>query len=439
MKLEKKKKNEEYEYCKVCRINHNQGRRHNFFPRHTNSLSSLFSRFLNKLSLLNSSISNPTFNLPHHASSISPEPFWCIFCEFDVDNAGSSFTSGNVIKHLASEDHLKNVKQFLCKYGAGSNKLDSFRVTETKFAEWEKCEVLRCKAAATSGICQGSLSHESNDIQQNYGILNNFDNNNIHFLASNLSNNVLPLQYDTNENYQVCHSDISEADKTGRPYPDLGLPIPQGSEHGLNTWSSTYTDYGSVRPLPSTGANLLAKGPAHGEVQINRPTTTREPYLNGYQTLSRITSGKSDDDKGNVYSGAPPPWLEEAETVEVGQSTTTRSIIAQTNCRKASKLNPKRVGAAWAEKRKRELEMEKRGEIVANTSAPDWLPNFGSVWQSGSQKESLKEFKKEKVDVSKADSQPEAKIKLQPYISKRMRLGTDTFSSGGVQEAGDTS
>ncbi|KAH9626327.1 hypothetical protein KSS87_000559 [Heliosperma pusillum] len=472
MEKMKRKKSEEYEYCKICRINHNQARRHNFFPRHTTSLSSLFSRFLHKLSLLNSPISNPTFNLPPHASSSSP--FWCIFCEFDVHDVGASFASGNVIKHLASKDHLDNVKQFLWKYGGGSNKVDSFRVSEAEFAEWEKkCEVLTCKAAAPSGIYQGSLCQESNDIQQNYGILNNFDKNNINLLESNLSNNVLPLQYDTKKNYQVCQSDISEANKTGLPYRDLGLQMPQGSEHGLNTWSSTYTDYSRVCPLPSTGANLLVNGPAHGEVQINQPTTNREPYLNGkslfleaysddsqnlaelysfeqrpdhcssdfpllgYQTLTRITSGKSGDDKGNVYSGAPPPWLEGAETASDGQPTTTRSIIAQNNCRKTSKLNPKRVGAAWAERRKKELEMEKRGEIVANTS-PDWLPNFGSVWQSGSRKESLKDFK-EKVDVLKADSQTEAEIKVQPYISKRMRIGTDTFSAGGVQEAGDTS
>jgi hypothetical protein len=58
------------------------------------------------------------------------------------------------------------------------------------------------------------------------------------------------------------------------------------------------------------------------------------------------------------------------------------------------KLNPKRVGAAWAEKRRAELEMEKEGEIVPITSDSSWLPNFGSVWQSGTRKESRKEFEK---------------------------------------------
>ncbi|KAK9668911.1 hypothetical protein RND81_13G095400 [Saponaria officinalis] len=214
----------------------------------------------------------------------------------------------------------------------------------------------------------------------------------------------------------------------------------QGSEHGLNTWSSTYIDYGSTYPLPSCPVNLLADGLIHKAVHKNQSTTNGEASSNGYQSLTRITSAKLGDDKGNVYSGAPPPWLEGTDpTNEIGQPTSARSNSAQKNSRKTSKLNPNRVGAAWAEKRKRELEMEKRGEIIANTSGPDWLPNFGSVWQSGTRKESMKYFKKETVSVPKADSQSEAEIKLMPYISKRMRVGTQMFSSGGFQEAGDTS
>ncbi|KAL9243393.1 hypothetical protein vseg_017286 [Gypsophila vaccaria] len=428
-KKEEKKKGEEedevYEYCKVCRINQKQGRKHKYMPRHNNTLSSLLTRFLHKLSLLQHSLSHPTFFLPQHvSSSSSSSSFWCIFCDFDVDDTASSFARGNVIEHLASQDHLKNVKHFLWKYSGGSHKVDSFRVTEAEFAKWEKkCEVLKHKATSPSGIHHGSLCGELNDIRPNNAMLNNFDKNNIHFVEPNLSNNVLPLQYNTNENYQVCRSDISEAGKVGPSYTDYGLQMPQASEHGLNTWSSTYIDNGSAHPFPSCPPKFLADGLAYKAVHENQnATNTTEPYCNGYQSLTRITSGKAGDDKGNVYSGATPPWLEGTDPtiINIGQSTTTRSNGAQKNSRKTSKLNPNRVGAAWAEKRRKEMEMEKRGEIVANTSAPDWLPNFGSVWQSGSRKESMKHFKKETVSVPKADSQIEAEIGVKPYISKRM-------------------
>jgi hypothetical protein len=87
---------------------------------------------------------------------------------------------------------------------------------------------------------------------------------------------------------------------------------------------------------------------------------------------------------------------------------------------KSYKLNPKRVGAAWAERRKIEMEMEKRGEAVKSDYNANWLPNFGRVWQSGSRKESRKEFEKEKKKLSSVEIDTEMPIMIQPYISKRM-------------------
>ncbi|GFZ17364.1 coiled coil protein [Actinidia rufa] len=76
---------------------------------------------------------------------------------------------------------------------------------------------------------------------------------------------------------------------------------------------------------------------------------------------------------------------------------------------KSQKLNPKRVGAAWAEKRKVELEMEKR-ENVTNNFDVNWLPNFGRVWQSGSQKESRKELEVENKNSKKNETQATTSI-----------------------------
>ena len=87
--------------------------------------------------------------------------------------------------------------------------------------------------------------------------------------------------------------------------------------------------------------------------------------------------------------------------------------------RTSRKLNPNRVGAAWAEKRSLELEMERRGLKVASDYSDDWLPNFGRVWQEGTRKDSRKEFEKD-ILKSQAPSNCEVSTKLQPYVSKRM-------------------
>lgn len=143
----------------------------------------------------------------------------------------------------------------------------------------------------------------------------------------------------------------------------------------------------------------------------------------GLQTLTRISNIVSGDSGGNVHSGMLPPWLENSE--DSGFKVQIRPVVGSgvsslKESAKSKKLNPKRVGAAWAEKRKMELEMEKRGEIVQNYGDENWLPNFGRVWQSGSRKESRKEFEKEKSKFLMVENSPETNVNVQPYISKRM-------------------
>ena len=141
------------------------------------------------------------------------------------------------------------------------------------------------------------------------------------------------------------------------------------------------------------------------------------------QNLTQISSSAQENGGGNVHSGAPPPWFSAAEKIQLdnklnqGLGDLVSSLGEQM---KTSKLNPKRVGAAWAERRKIELELEKRGELVRHDFGADWLPNFGRVWQSGSRKDSRKEFLGENKTWRKVDSQIEKPSQFQPYISKRM-------------------
>lgn len=158
------------------------------------------------------------------------------------------------------------------------------------------------------------------------------------------------------------------------------------------------------------------------------------------------------DAKGNVHSGAPPPWLEVDQDkggFQNGKNGLAADIqrLSKTQERKLKKLrNPKRVGAAWAEQRRAELEKELNGETCSKNITNDatWLPNFGRVWQSGSRKDSRKEFEVEKNIESSSLTKSENLVEVQPYISKRMRMdskvGTedqdevriDNLSSNGV-------
>lgn len=139
--------------------------------------------------------------------------------------------------------------------------------------------------------------------------------------------------------------------------------------------------------------------------------------------MASISSSHSSDASGNVHSGAPPPWLDanDGNTSNVQRNQLDMSNFQAKIPGKTRKLNPNRVGAAWAERRKIEIEMEKRGHAMDKIDA-DWLPNFGRVWQSGTRKESRKEFDKEKRKLVKTESisTESEPVILQPYISKRV-------------------
>lgn len=135
-----------------------------------------------------------------------------------------------------------------------------------------------------------------------------------------------------------------------------------------------------------------------------------------------------------MHSGAIPPWIRH-DTGQKSQLPASVSHhlgsslpLSRTQERKLAKLrNPNRVGAAWAEQRRAEMEREHAGEVVEKSvpGSATWLPNFGRVWQSGSRRETRKEFESEKRSERKKRSRGESRrtildnTKLRPYVSKR--------------------
>ncbi|XP_022736685.1 TITAN-like protein [Durio zibethinus] len=425
-----KKKKSEFEFCKVCKLNHNQGQRHKYFPNHKNCLSVFLSRFQNKIDDIRFFLKNPTALRPEHADR---NRFWCVFCDTDVDELDSSFACENAINHLAGTDHLKNLKHFLWQYGGKMDCLDMYRILETDLTKWEKkCKSLKIEAMAapTEGSC-GVVYGASNDIHNNINFekINNLEQNTINTLKSSYSNVVMPLQYNTDK-YQISNSRFPEGANFGSNLHEVNFSLLVGERTNTSLWNSN-----DLIAKCSSQQNLLYKngicppGNAYlsnvGVCQVYQSGSVAngENSSQGLQSLAQVTLMSTGDAGGNVHSGAAPPWLETADQTLLNDKVkpALSSFISSSKSQKFRKLNPKRVGAAWAEKRKMELEKEKRGEIVNSGCDANWLPDFGRVWQSGSRKESRKEFEIEKQKFFKVESQSDMPIKIQPYISKRMR------------------
>ncbi|XWS47804.1 hypothetical protein CRYUN_Cryun13aG0016800 [Craigia yunnanensis] len=365
----------------------------------------------------------------------------------------------NVINHLAGADHLKNLKHFLWQYDGKMDRLDTYRILETDLAKWEKkCKSLKIEAMAApgEGSC-GVVYGISNDIHNNVNFekINNLEQKTINTLRSSYSNVVMPLQYNTNE-YQISNSRCPEVANFGSNFHEVNFSLPVSARSNTSLWNSN-----DLKANSSSQQNLLYKngiylGNAYLDLQLDcqdfgleiscigdncyishkyvlcliqvcqvyqsGSTVNGESNSQVLQSLTQVAFMSTVDAGGNVHSGAPPPWLEAADQTLLNDQVkpALSSFLSSNKSQKSRKLNPKRVGAAWAEKRK--MELEKRGEIVKSDFDANWLPNFGRVWQSGSRKESRKEFEIEKQKFLKVESHSEMPIKIQPYFSKRMGI-----------------
>ncbi|KAL2347044.1 hypothetical protein Fmac_001044 [Flemingia macrophylla] len=409
----------EYEFCKACNINHNQGLRHKYFPNHKKSLSNFLNRFRTKLSHVRFFLNSPIPLNPHLASR---NRIWCVFCDHDIHEHSSSFASANAIRHLSSAEHVKNLKHFFWKYGGAADQLPAFMFTHHDVAKWEKRCMAR-KEDEASERCGGKVFGPSSDDdihnQVHTGNVDSLENVYSHSVKSYPSNAVLPLQCYTNESQISCSrlsgvaANSSEASSAANPF-------------ALQDFAVERTNHS----LPCDGRQWLSDGySCNNQVHDNGRMVSGGSSHQGLPLLIPISSGHTESAGGNLHSGAPPPWVEATEVVQMYSKPVLEDPISHSNkIVKSKKLNPKRVGAAWAEKRKIEMEKKKRGETVSNEYDANWLPNFGRVWQSGSRRESRKEFEREKPKLND-ETQSEMPIKIQPYVSKRMRM------DGGVDLA----
>ncbi|KAK1259717.1 hypothetical protein QJS04_geneDACA015464 [Acorus gramineus] len=454
-KAKKKKKKRPidapFELCKVCNLNHNQGRKHVYLPRHARSLSALLDRFSRKLSDLRFFLDAPSVLRPEHALL---NRLWCPFCDSDLSEIGSSFACNNSIRHMAGEEHMKKVKEFLWRQGGGMDRVDSFRISKEDLAKWEKgCRALN-KATASSS-CEGTygpLPGPTEDIQFHSELRTNFsDNSNINSVnsyTSSITYGVFPLQSLTYEGCQVPHTEITGARTAGSTsFVRTDSGFLGSTVNGLAGRQAMVTGHIMNDSIGAAlGGDFII---CHMEVSLvqygfnarycdsvavagllnnqGQKTDIREGSTKALQNLTQL-SPICGEHNGNVHSGAPPPWLDDEEK---GYNTYFVSPSGhEVKPHKSRNLNPKRVGAAWAEKRRRELEMEKNGEIAIDPCDKDWLPNFGRVWQTGSRKDSRREFEMEKQKSVKVDSHAQTSLDVQPYISKRMRK-----DAGGKSES----
>ncbi|XP_065553221.1 centrosomal AT-AC splicing factor [Lathamus discolor] len=152
---------------------------------------------------------------------------------------------------------------------------------------------------------------------------------------------------------------------------------------------------------PEPRAGPASRGPpaapqrdtSHDAEQPGPSRTDTGPDLNWMEPSQALTFiGHQDTEgKGNVHTGAKPPWLmeEEEEEEEHGSKQIGPSyeeFLRQKEKQKLKKLPPERVGANF--------------DHTSQTS-DGWLPSFGRVWNHGRRWQSRHQFRTESGEKKK--------------------------------------
>ncbi|KAL2652441.1 hypothetical protein R1flu_020569 [Riccia fluitans] len=432
----------EYQFCRVCRQNHDQGKGHRFATKHKQRLDALLKKTLKDVQEVRFFLKNAIRLKANFGNS---SKFWCHFCEQEIHNDKSGFACEQTIRHLASKQHLGAVKKFWFENGGDVSKQPAFYITYSDFGKWEEA----CTALAPEDATD-LTGKELNNIHSERSVTHATSAENVSqssvVCGSSLA--VKPLSILTDQSFlyrRPVNGKVQPAAAvSGQPWADRlsdGQPKKLQLElqvriNGVNLLGETHAQTGQVVTLDGSMENRDSRGGVTASVRQTESalgqnlTTIRAPALNPGQ--------------GNVHSGALPPWLKASSGQQRGVPAAVADApnpslpLSRTQQGKLAKLrNPNRVGAAWAEKRRAEMERERRGELVEK-SVPDssaWLPRFGRVWQSGSRRETRKEFEAEKRSEGRWKSSAKSKRssdvtsrapEIRPYVSKRLR------TTGGV-------
>lgn len=439
----------QFSFCKICRLNHNKGKGHKYSLNHKKRLAEVLSKFLKTIEDVVYFAKNPTLLQSKYQHRNN---FWCVVCEEEIHETQSLVACCNTIKHLTSTGHMECLKSFWVENGADIQKRDKYCISQQDFTKWENdCRSLE-RMSTPSG---GGSNEDINNIHSKHSSVNmgTIGNVSVNTITNNLSDSVLPLQYFKDKSSQVySQGDIraSVAHLASQDAHFLGssrinanhAPLWKHAQQSNNTQllskkrlvlaGSTAGDcMAQQHAVPASSAcseqPWLGKFSRHEEgYNVGFVLQDGHQGIEHHLTCIHAPSLHPGEVKENIHTGASPPWLTvdgENAVIASGTGGTSADIqrLSKNQERKLKKLrNPKRVGAAWAERRRAELEKELNGELpstsVANNSS--WLPNFGRVWQAGSRKDSMKEFEAEKNCVTKSENL----VELQPYVSKRKKL-----------------
>lgn len=126
-------------FCIICRINHDQGRKHIYSRKHRTLLSQVLIKFGKKVDEARKFLKKPSVE----DGELEPgSRFWCHFCSENVNKHVTdrevTIKYGGLFEHFASENHSKNLHKYWWENGADKNLKEKFLINKEKFNSYKE-------------------------------------------------------------------------------------------------------------------------------------------------------------------------------------------------------------------------------------------------------------------------------------------------------------
>ncbi|XP_065184932.1 centrosomal AT-AC splicing factor-like isoform X2 [Sycon ciliatum] len=390
------------ERCELCRFHPAEGlRKHAFTARHKKSVRDRFLPFLKKLDTARKDLKKP------HVvdGEIASDAFWCHPCasrvEKHITDGESSIVNGGTLAHMGSDDHAKNSKTFCQRHGVF--------VVE--------------KAALSKLILENSLLVSYLELVRE--ATEKLQHDDVRSKEAQYITSQEKIWQDASKmqpTAALCNPMAAEYTMAQPAYRTVTnsfgiLQNPTGWHDGQRVWGGGIVKYPpgsdqllqwSVDRRQPTVTHGVASSCRSMPPPIQQPEAGGDGEIGVASGMTRIAKPVVKGLKGNVHTGATPPWLlpdnldsssaagDAAQATAIGPSL--EDFQQHAYRQQFASSNPKRVGADHVNAMIRQgMPSAAAGGIASGSEANDplWLPNFGRVYNHGARSDTKREFYKE--------------------------------------------
>ncbi|KAG6963744.1 hypothetical protein JG687_00006370 [Phytophthora cactorum] len=365
-------------YCVVCRRSSSgKWRKHVFSRSHQQAAQQFLLHQVSRLQALRSGLTNVLWR--------------CVFCD-------AALATADAPKHFGGESHRKQVETF-CR----QHRCDADRQTRPQL--WLNAAQRREQLEAALAKREAGVE-EQEKLQEEVETVDQASSQRVEAFLSSAASRLEEVE--SKRRRGVEETPVDEVATREQQDALLGpqttgsrrcktltssegvLQNPLGRHDSTRVWGGGIVKLRKAEWIPWPIDQLVREEQTdHPEVQQtgveNASFVHRMTELARGEGLSSIASVTWGASVGNVHTAAVPPWMVQTE-----------EEYKQCN-RRAQETPPPALPTIW--NNKAETKDKKRRDIFSELQAkfdygPDWLPNFGGVWQEGPRSMTKQAFRK---------------------------------------------